>query len=72
MAEAASQLYRSGAPVKPWVQYLTLIYQGPDKVLGIVLGIIYTIYKLGDVMSHLKFFFEAAYKMLQNAVSITT
>ncbi|OXU20293.1 hypothetical protein TSAR_013929 [Trichomalopsis sarcophagae] len=66
MIEAASQLYRCGAPLNPWFYYLYLIYESPDKVLGIVLFIIYGIHKGGDIMSHVKLFFEAAWKMLQN------
>lgn len=68
MIEAASQLYRCGAPLSPWFHYLYLIYESPDKVLGIVLFIIYGIHKGGDIMSHVKLFFEAAWKMLQNVV----
>lgn len=68
MIEAASQLYRCGAPLKPWYHYLISIYEGPDKVLGCVLLIIYGMHKVVDIMSHVKLFFEAVWKMLQNVV----
>lgn len=68
MIEAASQLYRCGAPINPWFHCLYMMYESPDKVLGIVLFIIYGIHKDGDIMSHVKLFFEAAWKLLQNVV----
>ncbi|KAJ8675681.1 hypothetical protein QAD02_011467 [Eretmocerus hayati] len=66
MVEATSQLYRCGAPLKPWLHYLYMLYRGPDQVLGILLFIIYGVYKIGDIMSHLKLFFEAGWKMLHS------
>ncbi|XP_058810709.1 RING finger and transmembrane domain-containing protein 2-like isoform X2 [Phymastichus coffea] len=71
MIEAASQLYRCVAPLNPWFYYLYLVYNGPDKVLGIVLFLMYGVHKSGDFFSHIKFFFECAWKMLQN-VSLGT
>lgn len=68
MTEAASQLYRCSAPLRPWIHYLYLIYESPDKVLGIVLFMIYGLHKGYDIISHVKLFFEAAWKMLQTVV----
>ncbi|XP_011498333.1 PREDICTED: RING finger and transmembrane domain-containing protein 1-like [Ceratosolen solmsi marchali] len=66
MLEAVSQLFCCGAPLKPWLQYLYLIYDGPDKNLVIVLSTIYAIQKGGDIISHIQFFFETVWKVLQN------
>ena len=69
MLEATSQLYRCGAPLMPWLQYLYFIYEGPDKVLGIILFVMYVTYKASDNISYIKQFFEAGRKLFQNAVS---
>ena len=68
--EAASQLYRSGAPLRPWLYYLVSIYDGPDKMLGMVLFVMYSIHKGGDIMNHVKQFCTACWKMLQDVVSV--
>jgi hypothetical protein len=68
MVEAASQLICCGAPLRPWLHYLYVIYEGPDKKLGIVLSTMYAIQKGGDIISHTKFFFEAVWKVVQNVV----
>ncbi|XP_014228124.1 RING finger and transmembrane domain-containing protein 2 [Trichogramma pretiosum] len=69
--EATSQLYRNGSPVYLWLQYLSFVYDGPHKVLAIVLFVMYGIYKTRDTMYYFKHFCIAVGKMLQN-VSLGT
>lgn len=66
MVEAMSQLYRCVAPVQPWLYYLLETYQGPEKVVGIFFSIMYTMSKGSDLLSRLKLFRTAAWKLFQN------
>lgn len=68
MVEAMSQLYRCVAPVQPWLYYLLETYQGPEKIVGIFFSIMYTMSKGSDLMSRLKLFRTAAWKLFQNVV----
>ncbi|XP_011867245.1 PREDICTED: RING finger and transmembrane domain-containing protein 2 [Vollenhovia emeryi] len=66
MVEAMSQLYRCVAPVQPWLYYLLERYQGPEKIVGIFFSIMYTMSKGSDLLSRLKLFRTAAWKLFQN------
>ncbi|KAL0131959.1 hypothetical protein PUN28_000020 [Cardiocondyla obscurior] len=66
MMEAMSQLYRCVAPVQPWLYYLLETYQGPEKIVGIFFSVIYTMSKGSDLLSRLKLFRTAAWKLFQN------
>ncbi|XP_011164239.2 RING finger and transmembrane domain-containing protein 2 [Solenopsis invicta] len=66
MVEAMSQLYRCVAPVQPWLYYLLETYQGPEKIVGIFFSIMYTMSKGNDLLSRLKLFRTAAWKLFQN------
>lgn len=68
MVEAMSQLYRCVAPVQPWLYYLLETYQGPEKVVGIFFSIMYTMSKGSDLLSRLRLFRTAAWKLFQNVV----
>ncbi|GJQ72712.1 hypothetical protein Trydic_g1369 [Trypoxylus dichotomus] len=39
--EALSQLYRSLAPIQPWLYYILESYQGPEKIVGVFLAAAY-------------------------------
>ncbi|XP_011632711.1 RING finger and transmembrane domain-containing protein 2 [Pogonomyrmex barbatus] len=66
MVEAMSQLYRCVAPVQPWLYYLLETYQGPEKIIGILFSVMYTMSKGSDLLSRLKLFRTAAWKLFQN------
>ncbi|KYN01702.1 PREDICTED: RING finger and transmembrane domain-containing protein 2-like [Cyphomyrmex costatus] len=66
MVEATSQLYRCVAPVQPWLYYLLETYQGQEKIVGIFFSIMYTMSKGNDLLSRLKLFRTAAWKLFQN------
>ena len=68
MVEATSQLYRCIAPVQPWLYYLLETYQGQEKIVGIFFSIMYTMSKGNDLLSRLKLFRTAAWKLFQNVV----
>jgi len=68
MVEAMSQLYRCIAPVQPWLYYLLETYQGPEKIVGVFFSIMYTMSKGSDLLSRLKLFRTAAWKLFQNVV----
>jgi len=68
MVEATSQLYRCVAPVQPWLYYLFEAYQGPEKIVGIFFSVMYTMSKGSDVLSRLKLFRTAVWKLFQNVV----
>jgi len=68
MVEAMSQLYRCIAPVQPWLYYLLETYQGQEKIVGIFFSIMYTMSKGNDLLSRLKLFRTAAWKLFQNVV----
>ncbi|XP_067015785.2 RING finger and transmembrane domain-containing protein 2 [Anabrus simplex] len=64
--EATSQLYRSLAPIQPWLYYLLESYQGPEKVVGVFLSAAYMVSKGTDLMSKGKLWRNAFWKLLQN------
>lgn len=64
--EASSQLYRSLAPIQPWLYYLLESYQGPEKVVGVFLSAAYMVSKGTDLMSKGKLWRNAFWKLLQN------
>ncbi|XP_050459004.1 RING finger and transmembrane domain-containing protein 2-like [Cataglyphis hispanica] len=66
MVEATSQLYRCVAPVQPWLYYLFETYQGPEKIVGIFFSVMYTMSKGSDLLSRLKLFRIAVWKLFQN------
>lgn len=66
MVEATSQLYRCVAPIQPWLYYLFETYQGPEKIVGISFSIMYTVSKGSDLLSRLKLFRTAIWKLFQN------
>ncbi|KAG7196735.1 hypothetical protein KM043_013994 [Ampulex compressa] len=68
MTEATSQLYRCVAPVQPWLYYLLEAYQGPEKILGVILTFLYTVSKVNDFLYCAKLFRKAAKKLLQNVI----
>ncbi|RLU26587.1 hypothetical protein DMN91_000383 [Ooceraea biroi] len=66
MVEAASQLYRCVAPVQPWLYYLYEAYQGPEKIVGIFFSVMYTMSKGSDLLTRVKLFRTAVWKLFQN------
>ena len=70
MVEATSQLYRCVAPIQPWLYYLLETYQGPEKIVGIFFSVMYTVNKGNDLLSRLKLFRTAVWKLFQNEVCI--
>ncbi|XP_076276198.1 ring finger protein, transmembrane 2 isoform X2 [Lasioglossum baleicum] len=66
MFEATSQLYRCVVPMRPWLYYFFEAYEGPEKILGIIISILYIISKRTDLVSRLKLFQTAACKLFQN------
>ncbi|XP_076671722.1 RING finger and transmembrane domain-containing protein 2-like isoform X2 [Andrena cerasifolii] len=66
MVEATSQLYRCVAPVQPWLYYFFEAYQGPEKILGVSFSVLYTVSKGNDLLSRVKLFHTAIWKLLQN------
>ncbi|XP_022919830.1 E3 ubiquitin-protein ligase RNFT2 [Onthophagus taurus] len=64
--EAISQLYRSLAPIQPWLFYILESYEGPEKIVGVFLAAAYMVSKGRDLMSKLKLFKNAVLKLLQN------
>ncbi|XP_015593160.1 RING finger and transmembrane domain-containing protein 2 [Cephus cinctus] len=66
MIEATSQLYRSLAPIQPWLYYLFDSYKGPESVISICLTVVYSTSKSGDIVSRAKLFRTAAWKIFQN------
>lgn len=64
--EATSQLYRSLAPIQPWLYYLLESYQGPEKVVGVFLSAAYMVSKGTDLMNRAKLWRGAFWKLLQN------
>uniref|UniRef100_A0A2S2Q8U2 RING finger and transmembrane domain-containing protein 2 n=1 Tax=Sipha flava TaxID=143950 RepID=A0A2S2Q8U2_9HEMI len=67
--EATSQLYRCCVPIQPWLYYMLESYQGPKKVIGVFLSAAYMVSKGTDLMSCVKLWWTASYKLLQNVVS---
>ncbi|XP_017890975.1 RING finger and transmembrane domain-containing protein 2 isoform X2 [Ceratina calcarata] len=66
MVEATSQLYRCVAPAQSWLYYLYESYQGPEKIVGIFLSLLYTVTKGPDLLSRIRLFQTAVWKLLQN------
>ncbi|XP_014485183.1 PREDICTED: RING finger and transmembrane domain-containing protein 2-like isoform X2 [Dinoponera quadriceps] len=66
LMEATSQLYRSVAPIQPWLYYLFETYQGPEKIVGILFSLTYTFSKGNDLLPRLKLFRNAVWKLFQN------
>nr|XP_022919831.1 RING finger and transmembrane domain-containing protein 2 isoform X2 [Onthophagus taurus] len=66
--EAISQLYRSLAPIQPWLFYILESYEGPEKIVGVFLAAAYMVSKGRDLMSKLKLFKNAVLKLLQNTI----
>lgn len=71
VVEATSQLYRCVAPVQPWLYYFFESYQGTEKIFGVLLSLLYTVSKGTDILSRLKLFQTAIWKLLQNVVCFT-
>ncbi|XP_045461410.1 RING finger and transmembrane domain-containing protein 2-like [Harmonia axyridis] len=66
LIEAFSQMYRSMATIQPWLYYLLESYSGPEKIVAVFLSAFYMISKGPDLMSRLKLFKTACFKLLQN------
>ncbi|KAL3279282.1 hypothetical protein HHI36_016790 [Cryptolaemus montrouzieri] len=64
--EAFSQVYRSMATIQPWLYYLLESYSGPEKIVAVFLSAFYMISKGPDLMSKMKLFKTASFKLLQN------
>lgn len=64
-----SQLYRSLAPVQPWLSYLLEGYSGPKKVLGVLLSAAYMVCKGPDVVAKMKCFQGSIIKFMNSVVS---
>ncbi|KAL0267302.1 UNVERIFIED_CONTAM: hypothetical protein PYX00_009614 [Menopon gallinae] len=64
--ECISQLYRGLVPIQPWLYYFLESYQGPEKVIGFFLSVAYMVSKGTDLMSKVKLFKMAFWKLLQN------
>ncbi|XP_076634439.1 ring finger protein, transmembrane 2 isoform X2 [Colletes latitarsis] len=68
MVEATSQLYRCGATIQPWLYYFFDAYQGPEKILGVFLSVLYTMNKGYDLLCHAKLFQYAIWQLFKNVV----
>ncbi|XP_023723519.1 RING finger and transmembrane domain-containing protein 2 [Cryptotermes secundus] len=64
--ETTSQLYRSLAPIQPWLYYLLGSYQGTAKVVGVFLSAAYMVSKGTDLVNRVKLWRGAFWKLLQN------
>ncbi|KZC13965.1 RING finger and transmembrane domain-containing protein 2 [Dufourea novaeangliae] len=64
--EATSQFYRCIAPVQPWLYYFFEAYQGPEKILGVFISVLYIVSKGTDLLSCLKLLQTAVCKLFQN------
>ena len=69
VVEMASQLYRSLAPIQPWLSYLLDGYVGPKKVLGVILSATYMVCKGPDIVTRMKSFHQAIDKFIHSVVS---
>lgn len=45
MTESLSQLYRSAAPIQPWLIFLFESYSGSEKIVGVILSAVYMVAK---------------------------
>lgn len=68
--EATSQLYRCVTPIQPWLYYLYETYQGPEKIIGILFSMTYIFSKGNHLLSRLKLFRTAVWKLFQNVVCL--
>ncbi|XP_014601857.1 PREDICTED: RING finger and transmembrane domain-containing protein 1-like isoform X2 [Polistes canadensis] len=66
MIEVTSQLCRRFAPIQPWIYYLNEAYQGPEKVVGLVLTAIYTINKINNLIEFSKFFLKTLWRFIED------
>ncbi|KAK4327645.1 hypothetical protein Pmani_001900 [Petrolisthes manimaculis] len=66
VVEMGSQLYRSLAPVQPWLSYLLEGYSGPKKVLGVLLSAAYMVCKGPDVVAKMKCFQGSIIKFMNS------
>ncbi|KAK7080954.1 RING finger and transmembrane domain-containing protein 2, partial [Halocaridina rubra] len=66
VVEMASQLYRSLAPIQPWLSYLLDGYTGPRKVLGVILSATYMVCKGPDIVKKMKSFQAAVVKFIHS------
>ncbi|XP_042239335.1 RING finger and transmembrane domain-containing protein 2-like [Homarus americanus] len=66
VVEMGSQLYRSLAPIQPWLSYLLDGYAGPRKVLGIFLSATYMVCKGPDIVTKMKCFQAAIVKFINS------
>ncbi|XP_043264769.1 RING finger and transmembrane domain-containing protein 2-like isoform X2 [Colletes gigas] len=64
--EATSQLYRCSATIQPWLYYFFDAYQGPEKILGVFLSLVYTMDKAYCLLCHAKLFQYAIWKLFKN------
>lgn len=64
--EQTSQLYRSLAPIQPWLSYLLDNYHGPRKVLGVFLSATYMVCKGPDIVTRMKNFQAAIMKFMKS------
>lgn len=65
MTESISQLYRALAPIHPWFIYLLDSYEGPEKIVGVLLTAVYIISKGSDLLDRAKFCKRSFIKLLQ-------
>ncbi|KAK8719923.1 hypothetical protein OTU49_006501 [Cherax quadricarinatus] len=66
VVEMGSQLYRSLAPIQPWLSYLLDGYAGPRKVLGVFLSATYMVCKGPDIVTKMKCFQSAIVKFIHS------
>lgn len=66
MVEVTSQLCRCVAPIQPWIYYLCETYQGPEKIVGLVLSAVYTTSKGNDLLSCVVLFHKTLFKLVHN------
>ncbi|XP_045611183.1 RING finger and transmembrane domain-containing protein 2 isoform X2 [Procambarus clarkii] len=66
VVEMGSQLYRSLAPIQPWLSYLLDGYAGPRKVLGVFLSATYMVCKGPDIVAKMKCFQSAIVKFIHS------
>ncbi|KAL9693748.1 hypothetical protein quinque_013033 [Culex quinquefasciatus] len=65
MAESLSQLYRSAAPIQPWLIFLFESYSGSEKIVGVILSAVYMVAKSSDLLDRIKFCKRSVIKLLQ-------
>uniref|UniRef100_A0A1Q3FAY2 Protein with signal anchor n=1 Tax=Culex tarsalis TaxID=7177 RepID=A0A1Q3FAY2_CULTA len=65
MTESLSQLYRSAAPIQPWLIFLFESYSGSEKIVGVILSAVYMVAKSSDLLDRIKFCKRSVIKLLQ-------